>query len=188
MMNEMEKDKERLLQFLDRYGGDLKRWPAEAREAARAMTSSDAAFARRLRETQALDRVMMRVEDEDEAAAEVSRDAVARLTDRVMADVASAQKVERLQPNATPPAPGLRGLRRFPDWFKAPVSVANALPASAAGGLLAASLMLGIFAGSSGWLDSAAAPVASAFGFTDGDAVALVGSDDDFVGLVEEFL
>lgn len=185
-MNEMEKDNERLLQFLDRYGGDLKRWPAEARESARAMTSSDAAFARRLREAQALDGVLMRVEDE--AAAEVSRDAVARLTDRVLADVANAQKVERLQPNATPPAPDLRAPRRFPDWFKAPVSVANALPASAAGGLLAASLMLGIFAGSSGWLDSAAGPVASAFGFTDGDAVALVGADDDFVGLVEEFL
>lgn len=56
-------DRERFEYLLAAYGGDLSRWPADARAGAAALAAQDAAAARALKEAGALDRALDSAQD-----------------------------------------------------------------------------------------------------------------------------
>ncbi len=77
----MSMDRDRLIALIDAYGGDLRRWPEDEREAARALLALDAEARDRLEEAAELDAVL----DASPRPA-----ASADLRDRVIASAASA--------------------------------------------------------------------------------------------------
>ncbi len=124
-----------LEQVLERFGSDRTRWPAPVRRNFAGLLASSAEAKARLREAEALDRLL-------DLAPEPEIDTRA-LADRVMA----AAVAER--PAAAPPtarsALGRRATATRAEW-----------PAVA---LLAASLVLGMFVGLNGTFDTAVAPL-----------------------------
>jgi len=126
-------DLETLGQVLDRYGSDRTRWPAPVRRDFAGLLSTSAEAQGRLREAEALDRLL------DLAPAPVID--TRALTDRILA-AAAAEK-----PAAAPPS-------RPRPWsvFSRRTAGANE-PQSPAASLLAASLVLGAVFGMSGTFD-----------------------------------
>jgi hypothetical protein len=126
-----------LEQVLERFGSDRTRWPAPVRRDFAGLLASSAEAKARLREAEALDRLL-------DLAPEPEIDARA-LADRIVA-AAAAERPAVVPPEARAAgAIGGRAAARRTEW-----------PAAA---LLAASLVLGMFVGLNGAFDTAVAPL-----------------------------
>ncbi len=154
-----------LEQALERFGSDRTRWPAPVRRSLAGLLASSADAKARLREAEALDRLL-------DLAPEPAIDTRA-LADRIMA--AAAAEI----PAAAPPKARVA-------WasFGGGATAARAeWPAAA---LLAASLVVGMFFGLNGTLDTAVAPLV-AQASTDADIdPGLLAFDGDAMGMFEE--
>ncbi len=151
-------DMTRLAQILDRYGADQRRWPRDEAGWIAELLQRDPAARALLSETEVFDRVL--------AAAPAGRKAnLSALTDRI---VAAATKAEG--------RPILVPVRDLPGQTHRRALVAR-WPAIAA---LAASLLIGFFAGMNGWESTALQQVSWLAPDTGDTSVALsVASDDD---------
>jgi hypothetical protein len=124
---------EGLERLIDVFGADRARWPARDRLRFSGLIADSAVARRMLAEAEALEAVLDRAPEPDAAR-------VAALTDRIMAAAAGHRAVARpVLPGPAKVAPALRRVEspRLIDW-----------PAAA---LLAASLVLGIMAGTAGY-------------------------------------
>jgi hypothetical protein len=122
---------EGLVHLLDVYGADRARWPARERLRYTGFIGDNAAARRIVAEAEALDGLLDMAPEPDPARVDA-------LAQRIMATATGgARGAARTAPAALPPAVARRAASdRLIDW-----------PAAA---LLAASLMLGVFAGTSG--------------------------------------
>src|SRR5262245_51638248 len=165
-----------LEQLLASHGSDRTRWPAPARLRFASLIASNGAAKRMLDEAEAFDRLL-------DLAPQPSAERVAAAAARISA---AATRDE---------GHGLSSLRRMPRRAaRAEATGSFSLGRSGDGmgtiaaGLLAASLVVGAFAGSAGLLDRAIEPyaaVAADEADSDGDATRLaLGADE--TGLVEE--
>ena len=164
MTTEFEMTPERFAALVETYGGDIGRWPAAMQVAARARVAGDLPSARRIAEAQAFDR-LLGLAPKTAASPDLVEKILAAATrqpqdskPREQAGVASDSNVIPLS-RGTP--------RRYEDsWRLGRGGVAGA------GGMLAASLMIGIWLGASG---TAAPTFATAFqgrqGISDLDAM-----------------
>ena len=118
--------------LLDVYGADRTRWPLAARVSAAARLTTDGEARRLLREAEALDAVLLRTSEPDDAD-------VARLTDRIVAAARTAPRLAATSQTSTPPQvhPSGRLGGNGRDLMRRGAA------------LLAASLMMGIFIGQS---------------------------------------
>lgn len=128
-------------QVLERYGSDRTRWPAPLRKRFASVVTESGAAKQRLREAEALDRLL-------DLAPPVAVDTAA-LADRIMAAV----EAEAGSGAGRTPARGW-----FPEVVSARVAASGRTYGPAAA-LLAASLVLGMFSGLSGTLDTTIQPV-----------------------------
>jgi hypothetical protein len=175
-------DIEALERLLASHGADRTRWPAPERLKFAGLLATDAEAKRLLREAAVLDRLL-------DLAPRPSQESASALAGRIVA-AATAEAGERRARR-----PG-RGSQQPAPWIAQAVRAfalrpgAMGAPRSLAAGLLAASLLIGAFAGSLGALDSAIDPINAATsddGGTDADATQLaLGSDE--AGLLEEDL
>ena len=173
MTTDVEMTPERFTALVETYGGDIGRWPAAMQAAARARVAGDLPSARRIAEAQAFDR-LLGLAPKTAASPDLVEKILAAATrqpqdsqPRQQAGIASDSNVitlprgqPRLTANAgTPP-------RHVGSWRLGRGGVAGA------GGMLAASLMIGIWLGASG---TAAPTFATAFqgrqGISDLDAM-----------------
>ncbi len=128
-------------QVLERYGSDRTRWPAPVRKRFASLATENDAAKRRLREAEALDRLL-------DLAPPPAIDTAA-LADRIMAAVAAERG----------PATGITPKRGWsPEVVRSRVAASGRTHGPAAA-LLAASLVLGMFSGLSGTLDTTIQPV-----------------------------
>lgn len=133
-----DRDLEAFGQVLECYGSDRTRWPAPLRKRFASVVSTNAAAAERLREAEALDRLL-------DMAPPPAIDTNA-LAGRIMAAAAGAEA-----------RPGVGSAAR-PKWRPALARsrlVASGRTHGPAAALLAASLVLGMFSGLSGTFDAA---------------------------------
>ena len=157
MRTESDMTREQLMAHLDAFGADPARWPAAVRASVRAVLERDPQARRLQAEARALERLLDRASPVAEPAPELIDRIVraARGADRArvwQADVAGAAIEAGDNIIALPRA---RGVRARADRAAAPASWRPARRQwQGAGGLLAASLLLGIWLGASG----AAAP------------------------------
>ena len=143
-------------------GADRTRWPAPERLRFASLLAADSDAQRMLREARALDRLL-----DLAPRAKVSEDAIAR---RIVAAAASEGRAKRRSPSF------VRLMAREAGW-----------PAAA---LMAASLLLGAFAGTTGALDPAFEPLTSASaggGEIEADP-SLIALGGDETGIFEEDL
>jgi hypothetical protein len=152
----------------ERFGSDRTRWPAPVRREFAGLLAGDAEAQQRLREAEALDRLL-------DLAPPPGIDTRA-LADRILAAAVADKRVARPAPAAAKPAP----LHQRRAWG----GVESQWPAAA---LLAASLVLGMFTGISGSLNTAVAPlmVASTTGESEIDP-GQIAFDGDALSLFEE--
>lgn len=156
---------EALEEILERFGADRTRWPAPVRRDFAALIASDPEARRRLREAEALDRLL-------DLAPPPAVDTGA-LADRILAAAVAEA------PAAAFPAAG-RAL-----W---PVRRGGSEAPWPAAALLAASLVLGAFVGLSGTFDSAMAPLVTQASDDASIDAGRLAFDTDAVGLFEEDL
>jgi hypothetical protein len=171
-MKQREKDREALRSALQRYGADGERWPDRLQPLLSDPSTLDPDDQTLIEEARALDALLDA--GDCETAFDVSDPAVAAMTDRIVVaakdQTAAPGPVVPFRPRqARSVGPGAPLQRRF--------------EGNAAGALLAASLMLGIFAGASGWVDTAVAPVASAIGLNGEDVIDVTDASADIYGL-----
>ncbi len=158
---------EGLEQVLDRFGSDRTRWPAPVRRDFAGLLASDGEAQKRLREAEALDRLL-------DLAPQPAVDTRA-LADRILA------AADKDMPAAAPPKARVA-------WAiferKAPRVGEAQWPAAA---LLAASLVLGAFVGLSGTFDSTVEPLVASASETDMDP-AQIAFDSNSIAMFEEDL
>lgn len=161
-------DLEAFEQVLERYGSDRTRWPAPLRKRFASVVAGNAAAAERLREAEALDRLL-------DMAPPPAVD-TSRLARRIMA---AAEAEAR---------PAVRPAFR-PGWLPEAARsrlVAGGRTHGPAAALLAASLVLGMFSGLSGTFDSAVpSETATAAASADVD-FSQIAFDDNAVSFFEE--
>ena len=147
MANTTEHDisRERFVALVEAYGGDIGRWPVALQALARARTANDPLAAQRLIEAQALDRLLGLA-----PATAVSPELVERILAR-----AAALPQDRRQSSAA--ASNVVALPRPSSRSTADAAAAprggwrlQRSQAAGAGGMLAASLLIGIWLGATG--------------------------------------
>lgn len=140
MTDSLNKDLERLDDVLGTYGADARRWPEAARRELSALLATSAEAKRRVRAADAFDRLL-------DKAPLVEADRLAALTGRIIAEAARTPRMA-VSNSLAPPRPRAAAWRRH------------------AGGIaaLAASLMIGIFAGQSQTMAPAVNEVAAVVG------------------------
>jgi hypothetical protein len=155
-----------LEQVLERFGSDRTRWPAPVRRNFAGLLATSAEAKARLREAEALDRLL-------DLAPEPGIDTRA-LADRIMAAAAAET------PAAAPP-------RARVAWAVFGGGAARTARAEwPAAAMLAASLVLGMFVGLNGTFDTAVAPLV-AQASTDADIdPGMIAFDSDAMGMYEE--
>lgn len=141
--DERQDELQRLAAVLEAYGADPARWPAAERASLTALTAADPRAAALVAEARALDRLLATPPARDPTAE-------ARLLEEIMARAAATQR-PRAEPghdSAVVDLSSAREARR-----RAPSRQPSALPAAGtwrAAGLLAASLLVGLYLGASG--------------------------------------
>jgi hypothetical protein len=157
---------------LERFGSDRTRWPAPVRRNFAGLLSSNPEAQKRLREAEALDRLL--------DLAPMPQIDTRALTDRILG--AAAAEAPRIKPDVAARPQGVAPFRRRP-----PMGAVEAQWPAAA--LLAASLVLGVFSGFWGTFDTAVAPLmtASAAVETEIDPGQLA-LDSDGISMFEEDL
>jgi len=139
--------------LLASYGADRTRWPAHARLKFASLVATDSEAQRLVKEAVALDSIL-------DLASAPSRSTSA-LAERIVAGAIAGDRDPRTSdirlPARSAPRPGSTGAARGISWARARDISAAPWPAAA---LLAASLLIGAFAGTSGALDQAFAPLA----------------------------
>lgn len=153
---------------LERYGSDRTRWPAPVRKRFASLVAENEGAGLRLREAEALDRLL------DMAPAPAVN--TAALADRIMAAVAA-------EAGAAASKPRQRGW--LPEIVRSRVATSGRTHGPAAA-LLAASLVLGMFSGLSGTFDTTVQPVVA--GTSDGVDVdpSQIAFDSNAVSFFEE--
>lgn len=134
-----DRDLEAFGEVLERYGSDRTRWPAPVRKRFASVVTANRAAAERLREAEALDRLL-----DMAPPPEIDTNALAG---RIMAAVVGAEA-----------RPAAAGFATRPEWRAATARsrlVASGRTHGPAAALLAASLVLGMFSGLSGTFDAA---------------------------------
>lgn len=139
-----------LEEALARYGSDRTRWPAPVRRTFAGLLSADREAQARLREAEALDRLL-------DLAPRPDID-TRPLADRIMAVVETERGAVApvVAPDASPMA-ATRG-PRWPQAFSRSRIVGSGRTHGPAAALLAASLMIGAFTGLNGTVDSTVGP------------------------------
>jgi hypothetical protein len=169
-------DLDALEQLLASHGSDRTRWPAPARLRFASLIASNGAAKRMLEEAEALDRLL---ELAPQPSAERVAAAAARISALAARDEGHGISILRRAPR--------RAARAERAWSFSFGQGGDGMGAIAAG-LMAASLVVGAFAGSAGLLDRAIEPYAAAAADeadSDADATRLaLGADE--TGLVEE--
>lgn len=155
-----------LEQVLERFGSDRTRWPAPVRRDFAGVLARDPAAKARLREAEALDRLL-------DLAPQPATDTRA-LADRILA----AATAER--PAVSPPKARVAWASRG-----ARTGVDTQWPAAA---LLAASLVLGAFFGLNGTFDAAVSPLVAAAASDAEIDSSQIAFDSDSMGMFEEDL
>lgn len=158
-----------LEQVLERFGSDRTRWPAPVRRSLAGLLAGNAEAKARLREAEALDRLL-------DLAAEPEIDTRA-LADRILAAAAA-----EIPPAAPPKARVAWAI--FDRRTAARVAEAQ-WPAAA---FLAASLVLGTVFGLSGALDAAVEPLVADASYETEMDPGLIAFDSDAIGMFEEDL
>ncbi len=156
-------DRQALERLLEVYGADRTRWPARERLRFASLVAEDDAARRLLAEATALDSLL-------DLAPKASAAREHALKERIVA-AALRQAEPRFAVVARSTETGSPGWRAW----------ARRVPASsgwAAGGLLAASLVVGVLMGSAGTFDTAVQQVAEAAGYSTADASHLAQSDE----------
>lgn len=149
------------------YGGDRTRWPAAARLELSQLISSSHEARTMLAEAEALDRLL-------DMAPAVASSRISALSDRIMAQAMRGPRIVAAKDLAPPPA-----ARPKPVWRR------HAAGLSA----LAASLMIGLFAGQNATVAPAVTELASAVGIESlSDNAKLAATDETYVGLDEDML
>jgi hypothetical protein len=145
--------------LLDVYGSDRARWPVEARAGAGQLVARDRAARRLLAEAEALDRAL-------ESAPLPSLAREAALTDRI---IAAARRSPRMVPVTGPAAATADAPRAADNVVTLPTSRTRgpwlSRKTGGAAGLLAASLVLGVFLGLSSLSQSVVPALEEATGF-----------------------
>ncbi len=169
-------DLDALEQLLASHGSDRTRWPAPARLRFASLVASNGAAKRMLEEAEAFDRLL---DLAPQPSAERIASAAARISAAAERDEGHGLSILRRAPR--------RAGRAERAWHFPFGQGSDGMGAIAAG-LLAASLIVGAFAGSAGLLDRAIEPYAAAAtdeADSDADATQLaLGADE--TGLVEE--
>lgn len=142
-----------LSHLLEIYGADKNRWPAADRIRLSSFIAIDPRAKAALAEAAALDRLL-------DMAPVVSSERERVLAERILAAVAATNPSPSLASNVVP----------FPASTKTAMPFLRGQARHAVGALLAASLVLGIFAGTSGQLSSTVEYVAVAVGLTDDES------------------
>lgn len=164
MTESAKADLERLKDLLDAYGADRTRWPHASRREMSILISSSAEAEALVREAEAFDRLL-------DTAPATAPDRIAALSDRIMA---ASRSSPRIVSTAAPP----RAAR-----------IAPALRRHAGGiAALAASLMIGIFAGQSSSVQPAMSELAALAGIDVAAAPASQRIDDTDASLDGELL
>jgi hypothetical protein len=153
MPNEPEMTRQRFEELAESYGADIGRWPPGLQAPARLVMSRDPAAARLLAHAHAFDRLL----DLAPAAAPHSAVLVDRIVTAALRDVASREpangnvvaltqvRVSRASAARPPSAqPSAHGIPTARGWRLASGQAAGA------GGMLAASLLIGVWLGASG--------------------------------------
>lgn len=172
---------QRLTDVIDAYGGDRNRWPEADQRRLEVLLSGDDQARKIIEDGAALDRLLTSAE-----AVETQRsDRSAALADRIMAnieDAAGAGQESAARPSATIISlPNRRASE--PVTVERPVLTPSAwLPVAA----LAASLMVGIFVGAGGYLESTASSLTELAGLSTSSEALPV--DDGFGPVDEEYL
>ena len=196
-LNNEDLTQRRFLDLLEIHGGDLERWPGELQPAARALVAREPTSALHLAQAQAFDRVLDLAPRalppspallERIAAAARQDGARRRLTDRPAVVISiGAGEVVTLPRRPGSRSPGLAPGSRAGGWNPQLRQVAGA------GGLMAASLLVGLWLGASGAASpSLGAVMANRHSTTDLDALTeiihsampldlLEGSDEDLL-------
>jgi hypothetical protein len=155
-----------LEQVLERFGSDRTRWPAPVRRDFAGVLARDSAAKTRLREAEALDRLL-------DLAPQPATDTRA-LADRILA-AATAERTAASPPKARVAWASLRGRTGGDTQW----------PAAA---LLAASLVLGAFFGLNGTFDAAVSPLVAAVSSDAEIDSSQIAFDSDSMGMFEEDL
>lgn len=154
---------ESLQKLLDGHGGDRTRWPAAERLRFAALIGSDEEARRRLAEADALDRLL-------DKAPNLSAERREALAERIVTSVQAEGAPQRARGEVVVPL-GAVGVPRMP------LRLMKRAPAA---GLLAASLLIGVFAGISGVASPALQSFETLAGMSqDVDAVELEAAFDD---------
>lgn len=155
-------------EVLERYGSDRTRWPAPVRKRFTGLISGSPAAEQRLREAEALDRLL-----DLAPPPAVDTDALA---DRIMAAaVTEAGPVPRQAPGGS----------WLPEIMRSRIATSGRTHGPAAA-LLAASLVLGMFSGLSGTFDAAVNPLAVETAY-DGDVdLSQIAFDSNAMSFFEE--
>lgn len=166
---------QRLRDVLDTFGADDARWPMSSRAELEAVLERSADARALLREARALDALL------DQAPA-LDRARMDALAIRIVgAATASSQRT----PEAVPPERG-GDVVRFPQRRQAPVSSAWREGPARTAALLAASLLMGIFAGTTLVTGDAGTIQPSTFEVADDPVIRQIVADDDTIDLIEE--
>jgi hypothetical protein len=163
-------DRRALERLLEIYGADRTRWPARERLRFATLVAEDAASRRLMAEASALDRLL-------DVAPKASADREHALKERIVA-AALRQGHPKLAVVA-------RGFESTASGWRGWVRRAPASGGWAAGGLLAASLLVGVMLGSAGTFDTAVQQVAEVAGYSTTDTSHLAQSDG-MVGSADE--
>lgn len=155
-------------QVLERYGSNRTRWPAPLRKRFASILSEDKAAVERLREAEALDRLLDLVPPP------------AIDTQGLAARIMAAVEAE------SGPAPAPKSARSWsPQVLRARVATSGRTHVPAAA-LLAASLVLGMFSGFTGTFDTTVQPLVADASY-DGDAdLSQIAFDSNALGFFEE--
>ena len=155
---------------LETYGADRTRWPAQVRRELSSVVAESSAAQRLVAESLALDRLL-------DMAPVVAAEKRAALGDRIVAAAESDRRA-----SVVPMAPARRPVSR------ARPSAGSSWENAYAGMALAASLMLGVLAGSNQTLAPAIQDMAAAAGWDAGVSSGQVAVNDDDIGLANEDL
>ncbi len=166
-------DRQALERLLEVYGADRTRWPARERLRFASLVAEDAATRRLMAEATALDSLL-------DLAPKASAAREHALKERIV-----AAALRQAEPRFAVVA---RSIRSEGAGWRA---LARGVPASggwAAGGLLAASLVVGVLLGSAGTFDTAVQQVAEATGYSTADTSQLARGDEMVASADEEVL
>lgn len=148
------------------YGSDRKRWPAAVRLELSQLIAASPEAREMLEEAEALDRLI-------DMAPAMAPARIAALSDRIAAQAMRGPRIVSAKEIAAPP------VRPVPAWKR------HAAGLSA----LAASLMIGLFAGQNASVAPAVSELASAVGIESlSDNTKIAATDETYVGLDEDML